>query len=412
MVLTRRRAHAQALQQRKHFLNLPPELHREIFEYVTEFSTWRERTWFNSLVTLCKALQYDIEVLLYREVIITRCRSVVTFCRAVAKRNHRATAVERLLIYVAGGISIKDHISRAFPVLTRLTYLQLHATEARVFEALLDAPFRLTRLHAGGDCYPACFDEILKNQPGLTSLAVEFIGEKKVPEMRRDISQLENLPRLRSLSVRTDDFPLTCIKSGCNITNLTLLPASHEDIKQAFALFGSTLESFTVTRGFWAGCTTACFWPTSIFRDVRLPNLRYIKINDCYFLGSQHLPANMDYMVISSLHEACPALRAFVWIFDYVVWDQLHTHIQADNPHSQLKCVEYAQWMFDCLSKLEDLVAWAVSDTLKDESGGVIQHYGRSCDGYSMCALPIGESDVDLRQIRSLALSPHTEFSV
>ncbi|KAI0357256.1 hypothetical protein OH77DRAFT_1422816 [Trametes cingulata] len=323
---------------------------------IVEYLEYEDKVWLASLATVCKALMPEIEAVLYRDIEVGKCRYASVLCRSLVKRPHRAVAVRRLCISLRGGTSIKQHLKRALQVVMNVSSLELVVDDPSLFEFLLNVPFRLKILIAGGDYYPECFEDILASQPSIELLSVVFVGAG-TEHTRREIARPDILPNIHTLSIVTVRYPLTLIKCAFPIKHLSLSRARHGDLVHAMKLFGSTLETLTVLRFLDDACTDACFWPTSMFRGAHLPQLRFVDVTDFYHPATDLLGRTED-IVFPGLHEACPALKSLVWGVDSAAMDDLY-FLQASDPETML-LEEYARTLFDSLPALQ---RFAVYDT-------------------------------------------------
>ncbi|KAI0667486.1 hypothetical protein C8Q78DRAFT_1082208 [Trametes maxima] len=320
-----------------HVLRLPQELLRMVFSYF-EHKHCRS-SWLASVATVCKAFYPEAEAALYRWVAMGRCSQVSVFCRSVVKRPHRAVCVRTLII------------SRVLPLLTNVSELELVVDDPSLFNLLLCAPFRLRCLVLGGVHCPLSLEDILASQPYVWSVEFEFVGASK-EHLRSQISRPDLFPHLDTLAIDTTGFSFTLVKHPYPIAHLSLNRARHDDIVHAIKLFGPTLVSLKMVRFIDGQCTSACFWPTSMFTNARLPRLQHVDITDTYDPETE-LARNEREMSGPGLREACPALETFTWgLEDYVM---VHLYIlTAGTVWSLTMSVAdaYANVLFACFPAL------------------------------------------------------------
>ncbi|KAI0368177.1 hypothetical protein BV20DRAFT_999049 [Pilatotrama ljubarskyi] len=367
MVETRRKAHTKAAYEHEYILRLPSELLRMIVECLED----EDRSWLASLATLSKTLMPEVEAVLYRDIEVGKCRNASIACRSVVKRPHRAVAVRKLCISLRGGTSIKQHLKRALQALPNVFRLELVVDDPSLFEFLLDVPFRLQVFIAGGECYPECFEDILASQPSIEFLSLVFVGAG-TERTRREISRPDILPNLRSLSVAAVRYPFSLIKRAFPITHLSLSRARHDDLAHAMKLFGGTLRSLTALRFLDSACTDACYWPTSIFRNAHLPQLRYVDVTDFYD-PTTDLFGHTDDIVFPGLGQACPALKTLIWGVDGVVMDDLYMGTLEVLDPDATPMEQYARTIFDALPALQRFVVY---DTEEMARGARWEPYG------------------------------------
>ncbi|KAI0667491.1 hypothetical protein C8Q78DRAFT_1082211 [Trametes maxima] len=339
---------------------LPQELLRMVFSYF-EHKHCR-LSWLASVATVCKAFYPEAEAALYRWVAMGRCSQVSVFCRSVVKRSHRAVCVRTLVISVRGGSTIRQHLQHALPLLTNVSELELVVDDSSLFDLLLCAPFRLRCLVLGGVYCPLSLEDILASQPYVRSVSLEFVGASK-EHLRSQISRPDLFPHLDTLAINTTGFSFTLVKHPYPIAHLSLNRARHDDIAHAIKLLGPTLVSLKIVRFIDGQCTSACFWPTSMFTNARLPRLQHVDITDTYDPETE-LARNEREMSGPGLGEACPALETFSWGMDERV--MLHLYIlTAGTVWSLTMSVAdaYANVLFACFPALTHMGLFTTTTT-------------------------------------------------
>ncbi|KAJ8457090.1 hypothetical protein ONZ51_g11736 [Trametes cubensis] len=247
--------------------------------------------WLARMSTLCKFLHAEVEAVLYRNVVIAGGTEVsIPVCGAVIRYPHRALAVRELDIELWETWTLLSHLAPAFEAMVNLQALALRGEED-VLRLLLDAPFRLHRLHLICGGAPDFIESILVRQPSLQELGLHLYSldgraithsDRPNRDEYATISRTGILPQLRFLHVLTDRFPLGSIRHAYYITHLSFGSAHHGDIAHALTLFGDQLVALKVARWMDYTCTDACFWPASMFVGLArpLPRLQYVEIQD------------------------------------------------------------------------------------------------------------------------------------
>ncbi|KAI9069651.1 hypothetical protein FKP32DRAFT_53992 [Trametes sanguinea] len=304
--------------QRQHFMRLPPELRRMIFECFESRRDDDERCgWFRQTATVCKTFQEEVEAVLYRSVDFSSCKEILGFRYALLKRPARSTSVRQFSLVLGRHTkSARKPLKRILKMLTNLISFEICVNDPAIFELLLDVPFQLRSFHVFGSTFPACMEAILASQPSLLFFEHQLTVRKGDQATFRDISRQNVLPNLRSLAVDLSHFSLSLIKHPFpSLTRLSLRRAQHEDIAHALTLFSGNLVSFKVDRVINEICTSSCYWPTSIIKAARLPRLLHLEVTDNRGYGHRklQLDMNMDEATPSSLRAACPELKKFVW---------------------------------------------------------------------------------------------------
>ncbi|KAI0323986.1 hypothetical protein GY45DRAFT_1332028 [Cubamyces sp. BRFM 1775] len=359
MARTNRRLLTAAAHQNSALLRLPYELLREIFMYYDN-GTKETKRWLASIATICKALQPDVEAVLYRTVeTLYMFKHLNMFYRGVAKEPHRATAVRSLHVVAwTSSAGIKTTLKRLFKQLTGLVHLKLIAQDTEMYNMLLDVPFQLCTLVAGGSCssYPPRFEDILARHPTLRMLHFYFpLGEsgEAVGAPNLTIARPDILPNLQKLIVNTSLFSMSRLQYAYpKVTHLCIGKVTHDDVNRAITLFGSNLVSFKLFRSLGPQCTDSCYWPTSMLQNKRLPKLLQLEIVDVYD-REDVLPGDPEYIpVVPGLSKSCPALRKFIWSVDSDLMDDLNVYL-GDPSDDRTLMDQYALMLFRAFRTLQ-----------------------------------------------------------
>ncbi|KAH9896083.1 hypothetical protein C8Q73DRAFT_789868 [Cubamyces lactineus] len=344
---------------------LPPEIWREVFQYLSE----EPKKWLASVSTICKTINPEVEAVLYRSVVIKKCVRVgAPFCRSVVRRPHRAVAVRELDIQVHGFASLVDPLTRALKVVTNLKTLTLIGDEPLLC-ILLDVPFQLQKLNLGcEESYtPDFVEDILARQPTIRELGLYFrmrtygflLCGNKTPAEKEDkftLSRTDILPHLRILNVMVNFFPLSRITHAYNVTHLSFGKAHRDDVAHALQLFGGQLVALKITRCIDASCTDAYFWPTSVFSSThRLPRLQYLEIQDDSEFDVDLYPVD----ITIPPKETFPSIKSFMWlpsvhkdVMDYL--DHPDSDSDEDEDEDSPSLASYASALFKTWPTLEN----------------------------------------------------------
>ncbi|KAI0368178.1 hypothetical protein BV20DRAFT_475153 [Pilatotrama ljubarskyi] len=314
--------------------------------------------WLTSLATTCRVLQPAAEALLYRDVILFSSPAASHFCRSVVKRPHRGPAVHKLSIFLrrVSGAALRKSFGQAVRVLINLKLLELDVRDPSLFEPLVDVPFRLRSLTAGGRFSPSVLEAALASQASLEYLCLEFpepTGESASGPSHA-IGRSDILPKLRTLHVAGAyelDAPLRSLVSYSYPIAHLQLSGRHEDIVYALKLFGNTLVTAMLDRYIDAKTGQRNHWATSVLRNAHLIKLEHLELRDFCMPGRYPSLDSRD-MTVSGLGKACPALKTFLWWVDDITMRILFSPPR-DNRGNDTVIAQFAHKLFRCVPALE-----------------------------------------------------------
>ncbi|KAI0631850.1 hypothetical protein C8Q77DRAFT_166627 [Trametes polyzona] len=340
MVKTRRKAQLKAALKHDYILKLPVELLIMIFDYFID----EDKLWLASLVTLCKALVPAVEAALYHDVQLRTCKRTHIFCRSIIKRCHRAPYVRRLMINVRGGTTLRTIFKTALFKLRSLSSFEVMSEDQKLFEALLDPPFRVRSLTLGGECPDVSLEDILACQPHIERLELAY-DTCRANHLR--ITRPDILSKLRVLEVATNtEVSMSLITYPYPVTELHIIGAKHDDIEYALRLFGDTLVNLHIIRLIDNRCNQACYWPTTVLRNARLPRLFSLRVADIHWAWMTPFEPNSELMAVPGLHEACPVIKTFIWRYEDFQFDDLSRRVADGATGSTTLMDKYARTVF------------------------------------------------------------------